>query len=109
MKNFNHTKKIINAKSLRWRMTILWYKLKDRLLYTIRKMRQKSIMSIIGDGSRLLCKFPNENPRVVVIKRIWVEFGHNGDYDKFYIMADTTLGMSTINALLQHAEYVKIL
>jgi len=109
MENFNYTMKKINFKSLRWRVTILWYGLKDRLLYTIRKLRQKSMISVIGDGSRLLCKFPNENPCIVVIKRVWVEFGHNGDYDKFYIMADTSLGMSTLNAILQHAEYVEIL
>ena len=99
----------INPKSILWKIRVLFSKLKHWFFWKKYKLSKKSIPSIVGEGSKLLCKYHGQDPFVVEIKKIWVEFGRNGDYDKFYIMADTTHGMSTLNALLEHFETVEIL
>jgi hypothetical protein len=98
-----------NSKSFLWQIKVMFFKIKDKWFWKKYKLKHKLIVSPIGEHSEVVCKFPNKEPFIVKIKRIWVEFGHNGDYDKFYIMADTTIGMSTINALFERAEWIKVL
>lgn len=86
----------------------LYTKIADKFYWFKYKLNHKKIPSMIGEGSKLFCVRPNGEIEWVLIKRLWIEFGHNGSYDKFYIMADTDKGMSTLNALLEHYDIVSI-
>lgn len=112
-----------------------WHKVKNRASYKAYRVKCwlawmrysclvcKRIPSIVSPGDVIKFKYDDvlaknlgEEPGVeheMKIHRVWVAYGHNGKsengiIDKFYLMADTSCGQSTLNSLLHRKCIISI-
>lgn len=93
---------------------LYWYyhhKCSENLNWLKYKCKSASIPSPIGPGSKIYYQWivsDDNETHILKIEKLWVGCGNNSEKNKFYIMAKTNEGQSTLNSLLEYKKIIKI-